>query len=87
MQPSKVSIDQLMASGTAMYVPFYQRAYVWKKTLWQRFIRDMEYISSTNEEYFIGSTILKKRETKGVETASWTIVDGQQRITTMAIFF
>lgn len=87
MQPSKVSIDQLMASGTAMYVPFYQRAYVWKKTLWQRFIRDMEYIFSTNEEYFIGSTILKKRETKGVETASWTIVDGQQRITTMAIFF
>ena len=87
MQPTKATIDQLLAPGTAMYVPFYQRAYVWKKPLWQRFIRDMEYISCTDEEYFIGSTILKKREPKDSETMSWSIVDGQQRITTFAIFF
>ena len=87
MQPTKATIDQLLAPGTAMYVPFYQRAYVWKKPLWQRFIRDMEYISNTDEEYFIGSTILKRREPKDSETMSWSVVDGQQRITTFAIFF
>jgi uncharacterized protein with ParB-like and HNH nuclease domain len=87
MQPQKVSITQLMADGIAYYVPFYQRAYVWKRELWDRFIKDMEYISSTEEEYFIGSAILKKREAKGIETQSWTIVDGQQRMTTLAIFY
>lgn len=87
MQPSKVSITQLLADGHTFYVPFYQRAYVWDEKLWRRFIRDMEYISKTEEEYFIGSVILKKLGSSGIETAKWGIVDGQQRLTTLAIFY
>ena len=87
MQPNKVSIPQLLADGTGFYVPFYQRAYVWKEKLWNRFIRDMEYISRTDEEYFIGSVILKKLGAEGIETARWSVVDGQQRLTTLAIFY
>ena len=78
MQPSKVSIPQLLADGHSFYVPFYQRAYVWTEKLWSRFIRDMEYISRTDEEYFIGSVILKKLGASGIETARWSVVDGQQ---------
>lgn len=87
MQPSKVSIPQLLADGHTFYVPFYQRAYVWTEKLWSRFIRDMEYISRTDEEYFIGSVILKKLGADGIETARWSVVDGQQRLTTLAIFY
>ena len=87
MQPAKVSITQLLADGHAFYVPFYQRAYVWTEKLWSRFIRDMEYISRTEEEYFIGSVILKKLGPRGIETARWSVVDGQQRLTTLAIFY
>lgn len=87
MQPSKVSITQLLADGHTFYVPFYQRAYVWTEKLWSRFIRDMEYISKTDEEYFIGSVILKKLGANGIETARWSVVDGQQRLTTLAIFY
>lgn len=87
MQPSKVSITQLLADGHTFYVPFYQRAYVWTEKLWSRFIRDMEYISKTDEEYFIGSVILKKLGASGIETARWAVVDGQQRLTTLAIFY
>lgn len=87
MQPSKVSIPQLLADGHTFYVPFYQRAYVWTEKLWSRFIRDMEYISKTDEEYFIGSVILKKLGADGIETARWAVVDGQQRLTTLAIFY
>ena len=47
----------------------------------------MEYISKTPEEYFIGSVILKKLDAVGKETARWSIVDGQQRLTTLAIFY
>ena len=87
MQPSKVSIPQLLADGHTFYVPFYQRAYVWTEKLWSRFIRDMEYISKTDEEYFIGSVILKKLGASGIETARWVVVDGQQRLTTLAVFY
>ncbi len=87
MQPAKVSITQLLADGHTFYVPFYQRAYVWTEKLWSRFIRDMEYISKTPEEYFIGSVILKKLGASGIETARWAVVDGQQRLTTLAIFY
>ena len=87
MQPSKVSIPQLLADGHTFYVPFYQRAYVWTEKLWSRFIRDMEYISKTDEEYFIGSVILKKLGASGIETARWAVVDGQQRLTTLAVFY
>ena len=87
MQPSKVSIPQLLADGHTFYVPFYQRAYVWTEKLWSRFIRDMEYISKTDEEYFIGSVILKKLGPSGIETARWAVVDGQQRLTTLAVFY
>ena len=87
MQPAKVSITQLLADRHTFYVPFYQRAYVWTDKLWSRFIRDMEYISKTGEEYFIDSIILKKLGAKGIETARWSVVDGQQRLTTLAIFY
>ena len=85
MQPAKVSITQLLADGHSFYVPFYQRAYVWPENLWNRFIRDMEYISKTDEEYFIGSVILKKLGANGIETARWAVVDGQQRLTTLSL--
>ena len=87
MQPSKVSITQLFAADHSFYVPFYQRAYVWTEKLWSRFLHDMEYISKTDEEYFIGSVILKKLGANGVEAARWSVVDGQQRLTTLAIFY
>ncbi|MBR1464400.1 MAG: DUF262 domain-containing protein [Prevotella sp.] len=91
MEPKKVSITQLIADGHTFYVPFYQRAYVWPEKLWNRFIKDMEYISKMDEEYFIGSVILKKKERNEqdsrYETQKWDVVDGQQRLTTLAILY
>ena len=87
MQPAKANIPQLLPDEFRFCIPFYQRAYVWTEKLWMRFIRDMEYISKTPEEYFIGSVILKKLNTEGNEASRWSIVDGQQRLTTLAIFY
>lgn len=89
MTPAKEGFTKLFATGSAFYVPFYQRAYVWNEKLWSRFLRDMEKVSSSNEEYFMGSIILKKTEegSEGLETSQWYIVDGQQRMTTLALFY
>lgn len=83
MTPEKLDIDKLFADGHIFYVPFYQRAYVWNEQLWNRFLHDMEYISCHEEEYFMGSVILKKIN----DQRNWSIVDGQQRLTTLAIFY
>lgn len=87
MVPAKVQIPSLLPNESVFVIPFYQRAYVWTEKYWQRFLRDMEYITKTPEEYFIGSVILKKLGLVGRETARWSIVDGQQRLTTLAVFY
>lgn len=74
--------------GTCKYVvPYYQRAYVWGEKQWKRFLEDMEYISATKKQHFFGSMILKQRSTPTGSYDERTIIDGQQRLTTITIFF
>ena len=61
-------------------VPFYQREYVWSEDEYKRFLDDMEYVTESNQTYFLGSIIFKKNKHKR------TIIDGQQRLTTWCIF-
>ena len=89
MQAQKASIAEIFAFGTLIEVPFFQRSYVWKDDLWQRFLDDMEFIVKTDEPHFFGSIILKagrKPEGKESFTVCKTVVDGQQRLTTFMIF-
>lgn len=86
MTPGKEKITKVLSDGRVFYIPFYQRAYVWDERLWQRFVKDMEYISSVNEEYFFGAIILKDKGNDGLELDRETVIDGQQRLTTFALF-
>ena len=86
MTPGKEKITKVLSDGRVFYIPFYQRAYVWDEKLWQRFVKDMEYISSVDEEYFFGAIILKDKGNDGLELDRQTVIDGQQRLTTFALF-
>lgn len=86
MDVNKEKISKVFMDGRVLYIPFYQRSYVWKSDLWERFRDDMEYISSHDEDYFFGSIILKDIGASGIATDRQVVVDGQQRITTMAIY-
>lgn len=92
MEANKRKITDIFNGSRLLRVPFFQRAYVWKEEQWQRLLSDMEFITSEygNEEhgYFLGSIILKQ-ELGPVESYvadTRTIVDGQQRLTTLSIF-
>lgn len=66
-------------------VPDYQREYVWQADIHvARFLQDIsdEFRPSTRKQsnYFIGSTIIVKRD-----DGSFDVVDGQQRLTTIVI--
>ena len=87
MEASKRSIPELFGGYKQFEVPFFQRAYVWDEEQWERLLSDMEFISATQEPYFIGSLILKQVPTNsGSEVDRRVIIDGQQRLTTLSVF-
>ena len=64
-------------------VPSYQRNYVWESDQIEDFLSDMEdnYEEHANDEYFLGSFIKQNKQENN------DLLDGQQRITTLFLFF
>lgn len=87
MDAGKRNLSDIVKQTQVLEVPFYQRSYVWGKEQWERLLEDAEMITLTEKEYFIGSLILKQQLTSPGEPYRRTIIDGQQRLTTLSIFF
>jgi hypothetical protein len=68
-------------------IPFFQRAYVWEESQWERLIEDLETVTRTRTPHFMGSVILKQQQTDTSNTVGdvRTLIDGQQRLTTLTI--
>ena len=65
-------------------VPFFQRKYVWDEENWSELLQAVE--NFNNEKPFWGSIIIKRAEKQAGEKFSrGYIIDGQQRLTTIAI--
>ncbi len=65
-------------------VPIYQRPYSWTEKQIGEFLNDLrDTINDGDDEYFLGTIVLTKIESD----SKLEIVDGQQRITTITIFF
>lgn len=75
-------IDQIFNAGVSIKVPFFQRSYVWGEEEWKKFLSDMDSLCKQNKPYFLGAIILKNLDNEGTRKS---IVDGQQRITTLLI--
>ncbi len=88
MDAGKRTISDIFNGNRKLIIPFFQRTYVWKEEQWSRLLEDMEYISKTGKDYFLGSIILKSHPTPSNSSIGdiRTVIDGQQRLTTMAIF-
>jgi uncharacterized protein with ParB-like and HNH nuclease domain len=89
MDAGKRTINDIFNGNRILEIPFFQRSYVWDKTQWERLLEDMENISQSNKPYFLGSVILKQQPTTtGNKVGDQrTLIDGQQRLTTLSIFF
>lgn len=87
MEAAKKNITEIFNRASKLQVPYFQRSYVWKKDQWERFLEDMAFATHSNRHYFMGAVILKQQETQIGETATFTIIDGQQRLTTFTLFF
>ena len=89
MEAGKRSINDIFNGNKILEIPFFQRSYVWDEPEWERFITDMEFVSENNKPYFLGSIILKQQLTSSQQSIGdrRTVIDGQQRLTTLNIFF
>ena len=89
MNAGKINITGIFNGARKLEVPFYQRAYVWGEEQWERLLDDLAFITATNRPYFIGSIILKKGviNTWDVASDKKIVVDGQQRLTTLMLFY
>lgn len=85
-KPNKIYVADLLNQDEQRFIiPEYQRPYRWGKdeceTLWSD-ILNVFGDGSDIEEYFLGSIVAYKNEKNELE-----IIDGQQRITTLTLFF
>lgn len=89
MEAGKRTLNDIFNGNRLLEVPFFQRAYVWEESQWKRLLEDMEGISALPETHFMGSVILKQQQTTTGNGNGdvRTLVDGQQRLTTLNIFF
>jgi uncharacterized protein with ParB-like and HNH nuclease domain len=89
MEANKRSINDIFNGNRVLEIPFFQRAYVWNEQQWERLLDDMEGICEYRKPYFLGSVILKLQQTSsGPQIGDRrTLIDGQQRLTTLNILF
>ena len=68
-------------------IPEYQRPYVWTPDNVNDLLEDLwfAYENSPEDEYFVGSLVLKKVTQSSFE--EYEVLDGQQRLTTFALLF
>jgi len=87
MEAGKRTINDIFNGNRVLEIPFFQRSYVWTDTQWERLLEDMETVSMTNKPYFLGSVILKQQQTNTGNNVGdrRTLIDGQQRLTTLNI--
>ena len=63
-------------------IPFFQRGYVWEESNWEDLFNDL---LDGNSNHFLGSVIIRDTGKKGFGLCNYSIIDGQQRLTTISI--
>ncbi|MBL0127251.1 MAG: DUF262 domain-containing protein [Flavobacteriales bacterium] len=86
----KEKLQAYFQHGLQYQVPFFQRTYVWGETNWENLLEHVEVEvkavrDGKSSEHFIGTIITKPLPQENLSTQLMQLVDGQQRLTTVAI--
>lgn len=85
----KKKIQEIFTGSTMLEIPYFQRSYVWDEDNWKRFLEDFKEICVAKKEYFMGTYIMKQKMTPSGSRHGdvRSVIDGQQRFTTLILFF
>lgn len=94
-QPEKLDVVRLFRNAQRYVVPMYQRKYVWGlQSQWEPLWRDVRACAEAIErsgtsagiQHFLGAIVLQEIESEGIlRLPAFTIIDGQQRLTTLQV--
>lgn len=87
---NKDKLSSFFSSDIKYVVPFYQRSYVWKlenwETLWESLYKVFQDCNNNGgSEHFIGTLITKQVPAERMGENRNELIDGQQRLTTVAL--
>ena len=91
LSASKEKLQSFYMGQNQFVIPFFQRAYVWKadnwSELWDNILEEYNEVKNgnTKSEHFIGTIIIKQRESEKVGSLEYDLIDGQQRLTTICL--
>lgn len=71
-----------LATPSYYDIPFFQRAYVWNEENWSELFSNL---TDRKQNHFLGSIILKNELATSGSVARFSVIDGQQRLTTLSI--
>jgi hypothetical protein len=84
--PPETTIQGLFDSEFQFAIPPYQRAYSWEEKQLAQFLLDLREQPS-GKPYFLGHFLFERQEEGGADPGRLLVIDGQQRLTTVVIFF
>ncbi len=85
-------LEELFFGSIRYEIPEFQRSYVWEREKqWEPLWGDVETLAQSMREgeqpkpHFIGAVVLKQMDTETATIERRTVVDGQQRLTTLQL--
>lgn len=94
MKTDTPKVHQLFSQERRYAIPLFQRPYVWGADQWEALwedIRDMaeatrDPANHTQGTHFLGAIVLQGVPLSGRHVATFEVIDGQQRLTTLQLF-
>lgn len=81
LETKTIALAELLGNGKRYTVPPYQRDYSWDEDKWEDLISDLDELEKSTHPHYMGAIVLQSSDGK-----EFSIIDGQQRITTLSIF-
>src|SRR6266851_55609 len=93
VQVHETNLKRLVQGEKQFRVPLWQRQYTWRiadhRLLWrdilEQYAQASDGVAAARSEHFLGSIVLSPVPSAASEVASYLIVDGQQRLTTLML--
>jgi hypothetical protein len=94
MDPQVRTPQAIFMQPQRLLVPLFQRPYVWNEELqWEPLWKDLERVatrllqspSTTQAPHFLGAVVLQQLPTPTSDLQQRTVIDGQQRLTTLQL--
>lgn len=89
METGTKKLVDLLTNTDQYHIPIFQRNYVWEKDDWQRLWDDIRGLAKEDgASHFMGTVVTTGgAKVPGQKYTKHSVIDGQQRLTTLSIFF